>query len=59
MRGKLLETGEVRLVEHCARDSYWGDGGNGKGKNRLGVLLMRLRAELRKDDLGENSKGKK
>jgi N-glycosidase YbiA len=34
------------LVEHTARDSYWADGGNGQGKNRLGVLLMRLRDEL-------------
>jgi predicted NAD-dependent protein-ADP-ribosyltransferase YbiA (DUF1768 family) len=35
------------LVEHTARDSYWGDGGDGSGRNRLGHLLMQLRAELR------------
>lgn len=42
----LLGTGDAVLVEHTANDDYWGDGGDGSGKNRLGVLLMRLRAEL-------------
>lgn len=42
----LLGTGDAVLVEHTANDDYWGDGGDGTGKNRLGVLLMRLRAEL-------------
>ncbi len=40
---QLLGTADARLVEHTPRDSYWGDGGTGKGKNRLGVLLMKLR----------------
>ncbi|MBK0795114.1 Swarming motility protein YbiA, partial [Escherichia coli O25b:H4-ST131] len=26
-------------------DAYWGDGGNGKGKNRLGYLVMELREQ--------------
>ena len=43
----LLGTGDAKLVEHTENDSYWGDGGNGSGKNRLGHLLMRVRAELR------------
>lgn len=46
-RNTLLGTGNARLVEHTDRDSYWADGGDGSGKNRLGELLMRLRAELR------------
>jgi hypothetical protein len=33
-------------VEHTTNDRYWGDGGDGSGKNRLGALLMELRAEL-------------
>ena len=41
----LLATGEARLVEHTPTDSYWGDGGDGSGLNRLGELLMELRAE--------------
>jgi N-glycosidase YbiA len=42
----LLETGDATLVEHTENDSYWGDGGNGKGKNMLGRLLMKVREEL-------------
>jgi ribA/ribD-fused uncharacterized protein len=47
LKATLLGTGDAVLVEHTANDSYWGDGGDGGGKNRLGHLLMRLRAELR------------
>ena len=43
----LLNTGDRKLIEHTENDSYWGDGGNGSGKNMLGKLLMRLREELR------------
>ena len=39
----LLKTGDRKLVEHSPYDSYWGDGPDGKGLNRLGVLLMKLR----------------
>ena len=45
LKDKLLQTGDGKIVEHTHRDSYWGDGGNGKGRNRLGVLLMKLRKE--------------
>ncbi|MDC0716383.1 NADAR family protein [Nannocystis bainbridge] len=47
LRALLLATGNARLVEHTANDAYWGDGGDGSGKNRLGYLLMQLREELR------------
>jgi ribA/ribD-fused uncharacterized protein len=47
LKAILLGTGDATLVEHTERDSYWGDGGDGSGKNRLGHLLMRLRDELR------------
>jgi N-glycosidase YbiA len=33
-------------VEHTRNDAYWGDGGDGTGKNRLGQLLMELRAKF-------------
>lgn len=42
----LLSTADKVLVEHTENDDYWGDGGNGKGKNKLGKLLMKLRAEF-------------
>jgi ribA/ribD-fused uncharacterized protein len=47
LRKMLLDTGDARLVEHTENDSYWGDGGDGSGKNMLGQILMELRAELR------------
>jgi N-glycosidase YbiA len=47
LRARLLATGDARLVEHTANDAYWGDGGDGSGRNRLGALLMRVRDELR------------
>ncbi|MGB1241663.1 MAG: NADAR family protein [Chitinophagales bacterium] len=43
----LLSTGDAKIVEHTANDSYWGDGGDGKGKNRLGQILMLVRKELK------------
>lgn len=43
----LLATGDARLVEHTATDAYWGDGGDGTGKNMLGIILMEVRARLR------------
>ncbi len=43
----LLETGDKILIEHTENDDYWGDGGNGKGKNKLGKLLMKLREALK------------
>lgn len=47
LRETLLGTGEAKLVEHTENDAYWGDGGDGSGKNRLGQILMRIRDELR------------
>lgn len=46
LRALLLATGSAELVEHTAIDTYWADGGDGSGKNMLGVLLMRVRDEL-------------
>ncbi len=46
LKQKLLSTEDNRIVEHAKIDSYWGDGGDDTGKNMLGRILMRLRAEL-------------
>ena len=47
---KLLETGDALLVEdNTWGDTYWGKC-NGKGKNHLGKILMRVRRELRQTD---------
>ncbi|KAG9291257.1 hypothetical protein G9A89_021759 [Geosiphon pyriformis] len=43
----LLETGDHHLVEHTEMDKFWGDGGDGNGKNNLGKVLMKVRELLR------------
>ena len=42
----LLATEDAILVEHTENDAYWGDAGDGSGKNMMGKLLMKLRSEL-------------
>jgi ribA/ribD-fused uncharacterized protein len=42
----LINTGNTRLIEHTKNDYYWGDGGDGSGKNKLGKILMQVRNEL-------------
>ncbi len=50
LKAKLLETGNALLVEdNTWGDTYWGKC-NGKGKNHLGKILMRVRRELRQID---------
>ena len=43
----LLDTGNRPIFENTARDTFWGNGGDGSGLNILGKLLMELRTKLR------------
>jgi len=56
MRTLLLATGKARLVEagttNNAVNRVWGEV-NGKGQNMLGVLLMEVRDELRKEKVAK------
>ena len=51
----LLGTGDVRLVESATVDNsvnrLWGEV-NGVGENKLGIMLMELRTELRNEQKG-------
>jgi adenylate cyclase len=47
LRNLLVGSGDERIEEDSPRDSYWGTGPDGKGHNKLGEMLMRLRTELR------------
>jgi hypothetical protein len=62
LRELLLSTGNARLVEagrvNNAVNRTWGEV-NGKGQNMLGVLLMELRSELRKELSVKNTKTSK
>ena len=47
VKQKLLETGDCPIVEDSPTDSFWGCGADRQGRNELGKLWMKLRAELR------------
>ena len=47
----LLSTGNKELREHTPKDKFWGDGGgNGRGRNELGKVLMKIRDELKNEE---------
>jgi ribA/ribD-fused uncharacterized protein len=43
----LLNTSNFKIIEHTENDSYWGDGGDGSGLNKLGKILMKVREKLK------------
>lgn len=45
MKEMFLIIENVILVEYMENDYYWGDGGDGFGKNCLGKILMKVRDE--------------
>ena len=55
----LVSTGGAELIEHTENDAFWGDGGDGKGRNMLGRILMEIRQELRLRAIGDDSKNKR
>jgi hypothetical protein len=48
IRNILLKTGSEELVESAPGDFYWGCGADGSGLNRLGIILMEVREQLRR-----------
>ena len=46
LKDLLISTSEAKLIKHTENDAYWGDGGDGKGKNFLDLLLMQIRDEI-------------
>ena len=51
VRRKLLQTNEEYLVEDSPVDSFWGWGADRQGRNELGKVWMKLREELRNNEL--------
>jgi len=43
VKENLLKTGLRPLIEHTKDDAFWGDNGDGTGKNILGKLLSKIR----------------
>ncbi|KAG0025357.1 hypothetical protein BGZ82_010068 [Podila clonocystis] len=50
LRTLLLSTGTCQLSEASRVDSYWGSGDDGKGKNRLGFLLEKVRVAILREE---------
>lgn len=46
----LLSTKGLEIIEHTKNDKFWADGGDGSGKNMLGMLLMELRDNFIRDN---------
>ncbi len=50
IRQLLLETDDAQIIEKTTGDYYWGCGTKGTGKNMLGIILMRVRDQLREHE---------
>lgn len=51
LKQKLLETGDAILIEKSKTDSFWGTGKKGNGKNMLGKSLMKVRDEIKEEEV--------
>lgn len=49
LKQMLIGTGEATIIEDSPVDRYWGVGADGLGKNKLGLILMKIRAELQQE----------
>lgn len=49
LRTRLTDTGHDILIENSKTDAFWGLGRKGNGHNKLGILLMELRDNIRKE----------
>jgi N-glycosidase YbiA len=47
LKEQLLKTGTAKLIEAAPSDYYWGQGKSGSGKNKLGLILMKVRDMLK------------
>ena len=46
VEARLLETGDIKLVENSQFDYYWGCGRDHRGQNNYGKVLMNVRNKL-------------
>lgn len=57
LRALLLSTGSSKIVECTENDSFWGDGGDGSGRNMLGRILCDVRTMLANRQASLNLEG--
>lgn len=46
IKQKLIETGQMEIIENSPTDAFWGWGPNKDGQNHLGKIWMELRDEI-------------
>jgi len=56
---KLQSTGDAEIIEASPMSRYWGAGADGTGKNMLGRILMKVRAELKENLLAASADAEK
>ncbi len=49
LKKKLINTGNCLLIEHL-KDKYWGDGLDGSGLNKTGILIMKVRDFIKNNE---------
>lgn len=52
---KLLQTGDMQIVEDSPYDDCWGWGANKNGRNELGKIWMKLREEVKNKNLNTSN----
>ena len=45
----LLSTGDEDIVENAPGDYYWGCGKDGSGQNKLGLILVKVREQIKRE----------
>ncbi len=53
IKEKLLSTGDAIIIEDSPTDYYWGCGKDNSGKNKLGILWMKIRENLKYGKINE------
>ena len=51
IKKKLLETKDYKICEDSPKDAFWGIGPNRDGRNELGKIWMKLRDELKNQNI--------
>ncbi len=49
LKNLLISTQNKKIIELSKSDTFWGDPGDGSGKNKLGCILMMVRDNIRKE----------
>lgn len=53
---KLLHTGNAEIIEATVKENYWGCGPNNDGQNNYGKILVKVRNQIRCENIRRNIK---